>query len=64
MQTRLGFFIFYKILTNYYEMVAQITVNYRSLHRCLPSSHIMGLARLIMTELSNEREAFYLKGTD
>jgi len=31
-----------KIMMNYYGMAEQITVNYRSLHRCLSSSRIMG----------------------
>ena len=31
-----------KIMMNYYEMAEQITVNYRSLHRCLSSSRIIG----------------------
>ena len=35
------FFDLLKIPTNHYGMVAQITVNYMSLHRCLPSSRII-----------------------
>jgi len=42
METRPNLLIFCKILTNYYRMVAQITVNYRSLHLCSTSSQIMG----------------------
>jgi hypothetical protein len=30
-----------KIMMNYYGMAEQITVNYRSLHRCLSSSRII-----------------------
>jgi hypothetical protein len=30
------------ILMNHYGMTVQITLNYRSLHRCLSSSRIMG----------------------
>jgi hypothetical protein len=40
---------------NHYEMVAQITVNYWSLHRWSSSSQIMGWVRLVMTKLSNKR---------
>jgi hypothetical protein len=57
------FFIFWKILMNHYRMAAQITVNYRSLHRYSPSSRIMGWVRPVMIELSNGREVYYLKGT-
>jgi len=35
------FLIFLKILMNHYGMTAQIIVNYRSLHMCLPSSQNM-----------------------
>jgi hypothetical protein len=34
------FFIFWKILTNHYGMVAQITVNYQQLHRYSPSENL------------------------
>ena len=47
---------------NHYRMGAQVTVNYRSLHKCSLSSQIMGLVRPVMKESSNKREAFYLKG--
>jgi hypothetical protein len=57
------FFIFWKIMTNHYGIAAQITVNYQSLHRCLPSSQIIGWVRSVMIELSNGQEAFYLKRT-
>jgi len=57
------FLIFLKILMNHYGMTAQIIVNYRSLHMCLPSSQNMDWMRSVMTKLSNGRKAFYLKGT-
>jgi hypothetical protein len=49
-------------LTKHYEMGAQITVNYRSLHMCSPLSQIMGWLRLIMTELLNEKKKHITRG--
>jgi len=63
MQTRLCFLIFWKIPTNHYEIIAQITINYQSLHNCLTSNQIMGWVGLVITKLLNEREVFYLKRT-
>jgi hypothetical protein len=63
MQTRSGFLICWTILMNYYGVTVRIIVNYRSLHRCSPSSRIVGCVRLIIIELLNGREAFYLKRT-
>jgi len=56
------FFDFLKTLTKHYEMGAQITVNYRSLHMCSPLSQIMGWLRLIMTELLNEKKNILHEG--
>ena len=53
MQTQPGFLIFWKILTNHYRMVIQITINYWSLHKCSSSSQIIGWVRLVIIELSN-----------
>jgi len=55
MQPQPGFLICWKIMMNHYGMTVRITVNYRSLHRCSPSSRIMGWVRSVMTELSNGR---------
>jgi len=56
------FLIFWKTLTNRYRMGAQITINYRLLHRCSLSSRIIGWVRSVMIKLLNGWKTFYLNG--
>jgi len=44
-------------------MATRITVNYQLLHNCSLSSRIIGWVGLVIIELSNGWEAFYLNET-